>query len=170
VGVLGAGSAPCDVAAEAAPPSVLNILAGIARGRAAWSTLKASAEEQRTLWLEVGVALMYGKVKENRTVGQKFSDWVRGMFPGLGEHDARAAIWFAEKSSDSLEIPAGMTNPQSIRQWHGEQAQAQALPQELHDIAPVATAPVMDKRQAEKASKVINRMKAGGPTMCEKHV
>ena len=31
------------------------------------------------------------------------------------------AIWFSENSSDLLEIPSGMSNPQSIRQWFNDQ-------------------------------------------------
>ena len=65
----------------------------IRTGQQAWKAIKATAEEQRTLWLEVGVALMYGKMDMNRPVVktdsrgrnsyQKFSEWVQGMFPGL---------------------------------------------------------------------------------------
>lgn len=137
-------------------------LAGIARGRAAWNTLKATAEEQRTLWLEVGVALMYGKVKENRAVGQKFSDWVQAMFPGLTGKATADAIWFAENSVVTSELPAGITHPQNIRAWFNEAVQTLTLPQDLQDIAATPSAPVMEKRQAEKASKVINRLKSGG--------
>ena len=48
------------------------------------------------MWLEVGVALMYGKQKENRERGQKFSEWVNVMFPELSMRDASDAQWFAE--------------------------------------------------------------------------
>ena len=73
----------------------------IRKGQRAWTEIKKTAEEQRTLWLEVGVALMYGKVKENRPVTgkdsrgrtkyQKFSLWVAEMFPGLHANEARCA-------------------------------------------------------------------------------
>lgn len=63
----------------------------IRKGQRAWTAIKATAEEQRTLWLEVGVALMFGKVKENRKPGQKFSDWVTEEFPGLKMRDASDA-------------------------------------------------------------------------------
>ena len=117
-------------------------ISGIARGRAAWNTLKATAEEQRTLWLEVGVALMYGKLKENRKVGQKFSEWADEAVPGLTGKATADAIWFAENSVVTSELPAGITHPQNIRAWFNEQQAARALdavlPIDLQNIAPVA--------------------------------
>lgn len=80
--------------------AVFNIAdAGIKRGQRAWTRIKAAAEEQRTLWLEVGVALLYGKNKDNRPKGQKFSEWVQEMFPGLSARYASAAIWATENSA-----------------------------------------------------------------------
>ena len=39
---------------------------------------------------------MYGKQKENRAPGHKFSDWVQEMFPGLCvKHEVSAALWYA---------------------------------------------------------------------------
>ena len=104
----------------------------IIKGQRAWTTIKASAEEQRVLWLEVGVALMYGKIKENREKGQKFSEWVQEMFPGLGGDDTAAAIWYAsEFSSTQLEIPEGMSSPQNIRRWFNAQGVVPAPTPEL---------------------------------------
>ena len=105
---------------------------------------------------------MYGKQKENRKVGQKFSEWVQEMFPGLNQDTAADAIWYASNSVVATEIPADISHPKNIRVWSSAQQNAAALPIDLQDIAPVATAPVMEKRQAEKASKVINRSKSKG--------
>ena len=94
------------------------------------------------LWLEVGVALMYGKQKENREAGQKFSDWVQVMFPGLGtKNDAAAAVWYAAEFPPVVEkdIPTGMTSPRHIREWFNDQQAAQALQAALPADAPEVT-------------------------------
>lgn len=64
---------------------------------------------------------MYGKQKENRATGQKFSDWVQEMFPGLNKNDTADSIWFATNSPSLGKIPAAISNPQLIRQWFNEQ-------------------------------------------------
>ena len=87
----------------------------------AWTAIKATADEQRTLWLEVGVALMYGKDAANRPqVGkdssgrpkyQKFSEWVADNFPGLAPRSADAAMWFCANSATMAEIPQVSRTP-----------------------------------------------------------
>lgn len=105
----------------------------------AWSQIKATAEEQRVLWLEVGVALMYGKIKENRADGQKFSEWVQEKFPELSMSTVPDAIWFTSFSTVAVEIPAELTHPQNIRQWYREQ---QAFLANTDPVLKEAPAPV----------------------------
>ena len=116
---------------------------------------KKTAEEQRTLWLEVGVALMYGKAKENRKAGQKFSEWVQAMFPGLHAQDGSDAMWFAENSNTVLDS-CTLTHPRRIREEHRDHQATQALPEDLQSVAPIAT-PSLTQRDAEKVVKVIQR-------------
>ena len=143
----------------------------IRKGQRAWSAIKATAEEQRTLWPEIGVALMYGKQKENRAEGQKFSEWVQEMFPGLRQNDASAAIWFAENSTVAVEIPAGLTHPENIRQWCRDQATAQALPEDLKAIAPQQV-PKLEARDASRVVKTLHRAesKDEGADIAAKHL
>ena len=47
------------------------------------------------------------KDKANRKEGQKFSEWVQEMFPGLTEKTASDAIWWATNSGSLPEIPSG---------------------------------------------------------------
>jgi hypothetical protein len=105
----------------------------------AWSQIKATAEEQRVLWLEVGVALMYGKIKENRANGQKFSEWVQEKFEGLGRTDSADAIWFAENLPMIGKTEEGLTHPTSIRRAHSEQ---QALLENADPVLKEGPAPV----------------------------
>ena len=135
--------------------------AGIARGQRAWARIKATAEEQRTLWLEVGVALMYGKQKGNRKVGQKFSVWVQEVFPGLNQDTAADAIWWASNSVMTTEIPAGLSHPKNIRQWFNETQAAAQVPADLAEEPAPAPSVVLEQRTAEKVSKLIHRSRSG---------
>jgi hypothetical protein len=105
-------------------------------GQRAWSFIKKSAADQRQAWLEVGEALLEGKNKANREVGQKFSEWVQEMFPGLDQTHASDAIWYAENSNMVLEIPEGITHPQNIRKAFNEQTACPAPSPELTLEAP----------------------------------
>jgi hypothetical protein len=93
----------------------------VIEGQKAWIRIKATAKEQRALWLAVGAALRDGKLKENRADGQLFSEWVQEKFPGLHMAHAADVLWFAENSNSVLEIPEHLSHPQSIRQWHRDQ-------------------------------------------------
>ena len=75
---------------------------------------------------------MYGKVKENRKAGQKFSEWVQEMFPGLHQDAAADAMWLATLD-DALyrDSPPDITHPKNIRQWHRDHQATQALPEDL---------------------------------------
>jgi hypothetical protein len=111
------------------------------------------------LWLEVGVALMYGKQKENRLAGQKFSEWADETFPGL-DHNSRAdTIRFAEVFSGDLKIPAGLTHPTSVLRWLDKQA-TQGLPEDLRTITP-GVSPTLAPRDAQKVNKLAHRSTSG---------
>jgi len=129
----------------------------IRTGQQAWKAIKATAEEQRTLWLEVGVALMYGKIKENRKAGQKFSEWVQEMFPGLSDKTASDAIWWATNSGVTPEIPEGLSHPENIRKWFNEQAATQTLPTELQETPAPEPTVVLPKATAVKVNKLVHR-------------
>jgi hypothetical protein len=98
---------------------------------------------------------MYGKQKENRKAGQKFSEWVADAFPGLSMRDASDAQWFAE-NSETVSDSCTVTHPTRIRQEHNEQQAAQAIPEDLQAVSATPAA-VMSQRSAEKAAKVIQR-------------
>ena len=133
----------------------------IRKGQRAWTAIKDTAEEQRTLWLEVGVALMYGKMAENRP-GQKFSEWVQEMFPGLVDrHDIADALWFAEESATVTQIPEGLTHPSRIRRWFNEQQATKALPPELLTTPPPVPTTSLPKESAVKVNKLAHRAAAG---------
>jgi len=96
----------------------------IRKGQRAWGEIKATAAEQRALWLDVGTALAYGKDKANRQAGQKFSEWVQECFPGICiKNEVPAAIWLVSDFPTRKEIPAGLSYPCSIRKWFNEQQQ-----------------------------------------------
>ena len=129
----------------------------IRKGQRAWKEIKATAAEQRTLWLEVGVALMYGKIKENRKAGQKFSEWVQEIFPGLPERSVPDAIWFASNSETLSEIPAGVADPICIKRWFNEQEAIQALPTDLQETPAPEPTVVLPKATAVKVNKLVHR-------------
>jgi hypothetical protein len=104
---------------------------------------------------------MYGKQKGNRKQGQKFSEWVQEMFPGLHERTARDAIWLAEHFSEvTSELPGELTHPVNIRAWANEQQAAKALPEDLQQVAPSPTLRLED-RDAEKVAKTVKRAESG---------
>jgi hypothetical protein len=147
--------------------------AGIKKGQQAWSQIKATAAEQRVLWLEVGVALMYGKQKENRADGQKFSEWVQGKFPGLHMAHAADVLWFAENSNSVLEIPEHLSHPQSIRQWHRDQ---QAILENADPVLKEGPAPAarvsLDKSIGKRVAALYHRSKTNdeGSPIAIKHL
>jgi hypothetical protein len=143
--------------------TVIDISAGvIAKGQRAWTKIKATAEEQRVLWLEVGTALMAGKIKENRAKGQLFSEWVQERFPGLHMAHAADVLWFAENSNSVLEIPEHLSHPQIIRQWSREQQVTAGLPSDAPEVTIVSTPKFATHRDAVKFIKVDQRAESGG--------
>lgn len=110
----------------------------VARGRDAWEHLKHDAPVRRALsrgpddrarerrkqsqsqhrgwWLEVGKALMVGK-RLNKT-SHLYSAWVKEHgFEEMGRKLRQNAIWFSEHIETLGDIPDGMANPATIRQW-----------------------------------------------------
>ena len=66
----------------------------IAKGQRAWTRIKATAEEQRVLWLEIGNALAVGRMKNPSN--QDFGKWCTAA--GFGDMKVRtrsAALQFA---------------------------------------------------------------------------
>ncbi len=146
-------------------PNITNIQSAIVlKGQRAWTKIKATAEEQRVLWLEVGVALMWGKQKDNREEGQKFSDWVQEMFPGLVDrHDIADALWCAENYvtvTQNTGATVHLTHPSRIRRACMEAFSTQALPPELQTITP-ETSTVLPKEAAVKINKLFHRSTTG---------
>lgn len=143
----------------------------IRKGQRAWTAIKGTAAEQRFWWLDVGHALIEGKNKANRKEGQKFSEWVQEMFPGLHERAASAAMKWAEESETISEIPDDLTHPVAILAWHREQQATQALPEPLQQIAPTST-PKLTQRDAERVAKTIQRASSNdeGAETAQRHV
>ena len=134
----------------------------IRKGQRAWSAIKGTAAEQRFWWLDVGTALIEGKDRANRKGGQKFSEWVQEMFPGLHERDAQSAMEYANKTDILSEIPAGLSHPRAIMDWHREQQATAALPTDAPAINTKTTQEFDSQRDAEKFIKVDQRAETGG--------
>lgn len=104
------------------------------------------------------MALMYGKIKENRKAGQKFSEWVQSMFPGLDVRvDAAAALWYASVFQHHVEIPEGISHPRNIRDWFNTQETSQALPIDLQETPAPEPTVVLPKATAVKVNKLVHR-------------
>lgn len=148
----------------------------IRKGQRAWTEIKATAEEQRTLWLEVGVALMYGKIPENRPVVghqpgrpdrptyQKFSAWVVEMFPGLIHRPTIVdAMWFGAFCTTVVQIPPGLTHPTSIRKWADNPTATVDLDAEEEASIPpelkATPAPTQDAKVDHDTGRLLSKMK-----------
>ena len=129
----------------------------IRNGQRAWTAIKGTAAEQRFWWLDVGTALIEGKDKDNRKVGQKFSEWVQEMFVGLIQQEASDAIWFAENSMSLMEFAPTVSHPSWIRRLHNEQQATAALPADAPEINTVTAPKFKEKRDAVKFIKVDQR-------------
>lgn len=144
--------------------TVIDISAGvIAKGQRAWTKIKATAEEQRVLWLEVGTALMAGKIKENRAKGQLFSEWVQEKGFDMGVKTRADAIWLAENfAAATKNVEPGLTHPQRIRAAYEELQALAGLPSDTPEVTIVSTPKFATKRDAVKFIKVDQRADAGG--------
>lgn len=129
----------------------------IRRGQQAWTEIKKTAEEQRTLWLEVGVALMYGK--QANPSNQAFGKWC--VEAGFGDIDRRVradAMWLAENSADVQGLDnAGLSHPTAIRAHHGAAQATQALPEDLKAAPPPTHTTVLPQATAAKVNKLHHR-------------
>ena len=153
--------------------TVFDISAGVvAKGQRAWTKIKATAEEQRVLWLEVGTALMAGKIKENRAKGQLFSEWVQEKFPGLGKDNTSSAIWFASEFSGlPKNIPADKYSPDEIRRWFNEQQAPANLPSDAPEVTIESAPKFATHRDAVKFIKVDQRAETDdeGSAIAKRH-
>lgn len=140
--------------------TVFDISAGvIAKGQRAWTKIKATAEEQRVLWLEIGNALAIGKFQNPSNQG--FSKWCQAY--GFGDMAAPVrsdAMWFSSYN-DCKTAPVSMSHPTNIRAWAREQDYEAALPEDLQDIHPEATV-VLTEREGERIAKTILRSQSSG--------
>lgn len=144
--------------------ALINLAAArIARGQRAWGRIKATAEEQRQLWFDVGLALLDLKDKANRP-GKKFSEAVQGLFPGLdASNDVPAAIWFASEFRGAHEkLPVGMSHPKEIRRWWNEQQATQALPEDLKDAPAPRTRTTLEPRVGKRIVALHHRKESKG--------
>ncbi len=82
----------------------------------------------------------------------KFSEWVEQSFPGLSMSTVPDAIWWVDFSTAAVEVPADLTHPQNIRQWHREQQPPAAPPWFNADAAPEPAPEVVTVPEATKFS------------------
>lgn len=92
--------------------------ARITRGQAAWSHIKATAEQQREAWRDIGEALLVGRKlhKSNKLFGQ----WVKDHgFGDMHMQDRHGAMWLAENWSAVLTRCEDKTlaHPRRIREF-----------------------------------------------------
>lgn len=131
----------------------------IRKGQRAWTAIKTSAQEQRALWLEIGVALNYGK--EMHPSNQAFSKWCNET--GFGDISASVrsnALWFA-KNEASCTGCKRVGHPTHIRQWFNDQQPREVLPKKLRSTPqPVRTAS-LTKETAAKINKRAFEQAAG---------
>ena len=128
----------------------------IRTGQQAWKAIKATAEEQRTLWLAVGEALMYGRL-ENPS-NQAFGKWCVTAGFDMDRRVRADAMWFAENYAvvQSLDND-GLSHPTAIRAAFNTHVDTQALPIDLQETpAPVPTAQ-LPKATAVKVNKLVHR-------------
>lgn len=160
--------------------------ARVARGQAAWSHIKATAEQQREAWRDIGEALLVGRKlhKSNKLFGQ----WVKDHgFDDMDQRDRSAALWLADNwvAINARCVDKNLSHPRRIREflmnepevkWEeklpGVQDPVQA---ELADIQ-VKTVSTLDldpdSREAVSLAKKITRSRAGdeGSPLAERAV
>jgi len=147
--------------------------AKVLKGQRAWGKIKATAQEQRELWRDIGEALLVGRRlhKSNKLFGQ----WIKEKgFDDMRQPARTDAMWLAQLYPTMIVgIPVDITHPENIRRWHRENAKVQQLPEELQDLTIESHPSIeLDQRSAERIAKVINRAKAGGEgsEIARKHV
>ncbi len=142
--------------------TVFDISAGVvAKGQRAWTKIKATAEETRILWLEIGNALAVGR--HQNPSNKLYGAWVKAYgFNDLGETTRKNALWLSSNwdllGRDGLiEIPKEFTHPTNIRAWAREQEYEAALPEDAPEVTIVATPKFATHRDAVKFIKVDQR-------------
>ncbi|MFM0607662.1 hypothetical protein PQR05_24335 [Paraburkholderia sediminicola] len=130
--------------------------ATVARGQRAWGRIKATAAEQRQLWKEVGEALLVGKQASNRAPKQTFSEWCdENGFADLAAPRRSDAMWFSENFTVAVKnLPADVTDPVNIRQWHRDQQEATPPTPEVD----LSTSPAPRARISIETAKKVNKL------------
>ncbi len=156
--------------------TVFDISAGvIAKGQRAWTKIKATAEETRILWLEIGNALAVGR--HQNPSNKLYGAWVKAYgFNDLGETTRKNALWLSSNwgllGRDGLiEIPKEFTHPTNIRAWAREQEYEAALPEDAPEVTIVATPKFATHRDAVKFIKVDQRAETDdeGSAIAKRH-
>jgi hypothetical protein len=156
--------------------TVFDISAGVvAKGQRAWTRIKATAEEQRVLWLEVGNALAVGRLKNQSD--KLFGQWIKAYgFNDMGANTRASALWLSSNwellnRDGRVEIPKEFTHPTNIRDWAREQEFTAALPADLQDIQP-ETVTVLNDSEGGRAAKTVLRSlsKGEGSDIAKKHL
>lgn len=97
--------------------------ARIARGQTAWSHIKATAEQQREAWRDIGVALLVGR--KGNPSNKDFSDWVKAYgFDDMCREDRTGALWLARNwESVRTRCPDSLSHPRRIRAFMLKEAE-----------------------------------------------
>jgi hypothetical protein len=137
--------------------------AKILRGQRAWGKIKATAQEQRELWREVGEALLVGR--RIHKSNQAFGKWlVEYGFDDIKYATRADSMWLAEQDRAVFQsLDNEITHPVAVRQWHRENVKpAYVLPLDLADLnaTPVPPTVQLDTRSAERIAKTIHRSKS----------
>ncbi len=94
---------------------------GIKKGQWAWSQIKAPTVERRFLWLEVGVALMYGRLANPSN--QAFGKWCAEAGFDMAVRVRSDAMWLSENSASVFQSLEDTTaaHPTAIRALYKDQ-------------------------------------------------
>ncbi len=141
--------------------AIFDISAGVvAKGQRAWTQIKATAEEQRILWLEIGNALAIGR--HENTSDKNFGQWCKAHgFGDMGRRVRADALWFSANISTVHGVDTSITHPTHIRSAVREQSYEAALPADLQDIQP-ETVTVLNPSEGGRVAKLARRDKRGG--------
>ena len=136
--------------------TVFDISAGvIAKGQRAWTKIKATAEEQRVLWLEIGY------VSQGISVRSPYSALLQSSKTKAAQASERVKNAGCCLSTVTVGLPADVSHPENIRQWAREQDYEAALPADLQDIHP-ETVTVLNDSEGGRTAKTAKRAESGG--------
>lgn len=132
--------------------------AKVIRGQRAWRRIKATAQEQRELWRDIGEALLVGRRLHKSD--KMFGYWIKEKgFDDIPTRTRTDTMWLAGAYSEVTSgLELGVSHPNNIREWYRENVKAQQLPPELQDLT-IESRPAieLDQRSAERIAKVIHR-------------